>query len=98
MKPYKYVIIGGGLAGGRAGDGIRKVDMEGAIALVTGEHHMPYERPPLSKGYLTGKEGLDHVYLKENAYYAALLRHRLRTTLRSSRACARPKWIPPRAA
>ena len=70
MKPYKYVIIGGGLAGGRAGDGIRKVDMEGAIALVTGEHHMPYERPPLSKGYLTGKEGLDHVYLKEDTYYA----------------------------
>jgi NADPH-dependent 2,4-dienoyl-CoA reductase/sulfur reductase-like enzyme len=70
MKPYKYVIIGGGLAGGRAGDGIRKVDMEGTIALVTGEHHMPYERPPLSKGYLTGREGLDHVYLKEDAYYA----------------------------
>jgi 3-phenylpropionate/trans-cinnamate dioxygenase ferredoxin reductase subunit len=70
MKPYKYVIIGGGLAGGRAGDGIRKVDTEGTIALVTGEHHMPYERPPLSKGYLTGREGLDHVYLKEDAYYA----------------------------
>lgn len=70
MESYKYVIIGGGLAGGRAGDGIRKVDMEGTVALVTGEHHMPYERPPLSKGYLTGKEGLDHVYLKEDAYYA----------------------------
>jgi 3-phenylpropionate/trans-cinnamate dioxygenase ferredoxin reductase subunit len=70
MKPYKYVIIGGGLAGGRAGDGIRKVDTEGTIALVTGERHMPYERPPLSKGYLTGREGLDHVYLKEDAYYA----------------------------
>jgi 3-phenylpropionate/trans-cinnamate dioxygenase ferredoxin reductase subunit len=70
MKPYKYVIIGGGLAGGRAGDGIRKVDTEGTIALVTAEHHMPYERPPLSKGYLTGREGLDHVYLKEDAYYA----------------------------
>jgi NAD(P)H-nitrite reductase large subunit len=70
MRSYKYVIVGGGLAGGRAGDGIRKVDTEGTIVLVTGEHHMPYERPPLSKGYLTGKEGLDHVYLKEDAYYA----------------------------
>ena len=69
MEAYKYVIVGGGLAGQRAGDGIRKVDTEGAIALVTGERYMPYERPPLSKGYLTGKKGLDHVYLKEDAYY-----------------------------
>jgi 3-phenylpropionate/trans-cinnamate dioxygenase ferredoxin reductase subunit len=70
MRSYKYLIIGGGLAGGRAGDGIRSVDAEGTIALVTQEQHMPYQRPPLSKGYLTGKEGLDHVYLREDAHYA----------------------------
>ena len=57
MQSYEYVIIGGGLAGQRAGDGIRKVDAEGTVALVTAEPHMPYERPPLSKGYLTGKKG-----------------------------------------
>ena len=38
MRSYKYVIIGGGLAGQRAGDGIRKVDTEGTVALVTREH------------------------------------------------------------
>ncbi len=70
MQSYEYVIIGGGLAGQRAGDGIRKVDAEGTIALVTAEPHMPYERPPLSKGYLTGTKGLDRVYLKEDDYYA----------------------------
>lgn len=70
MKSYKYLIIGGGLAGQRAGDGIRKVDTEGTLALLTSERHMPYQRPPLSKDYLVGKEGLDHVYLKEEAYYA----------------------------
>lgn len=70
MQSYEYVIIGGGLAGQQAGDGIRKVDAEGTVALVTAEPHMPYERPPLSKGYLTGKKGLDRVYLKEDAYYA----------------------------
>jgi len=69
VQPYKYVIIGGGLAGQRAGDGIRQVDAEGTVALVTAEHHMPYERPPLSKGYLTGQKGLDRVYLKEDDYY-----------------------------
>jgi 3-phenylpropionate/trans-cinnamate dioxygenase ferredoxin reductase subunit len=70
MQSYRYVIIGGGLAGQRAGDGIRKMDAEGTVALITEEPHMPYERPPLSKGYLTGKKGLDRVYLKEDDYYA----------------------------
>ena len=69
MQSYNYVIIGGGLAGQRAGDGIRKVDPEGTVALVTEEQHLPYERPPLSKGYLTGTKGLGRVYLKEEEYY-----------------------------
>lgn len=69
MATYTYVIIGGGLAGQRAAQGIRKVDTEGTVALVTQEPHMPYERPPLSKGYLTGDEGLDAVYLKDDAWY-----------------------------
>jgi NADPH-dependent 2,4-dienoyl-CoA reductase/sulfur reductase-like enzyme len=64
------VVIGGGLAGGRACDGIRKVDIEGSIAVVTDEPHRPYQRPPLSKGYLTGKQGLGKVYLKEKDHYA----------------------------
>lgn len=66
----KYVIIGGGMAGGRACQGIRRIDAEGSVVLVTAERHMPYERPPLSKGYLMRKQGLDKVYLKEDAYYA----------------------------
>jgi 3-phenylpropionate/trans-cinnamate dioxygenase ferredoxin reductase subunit len=70
MPEYKYVIIGGGMAGGRACEGIRKVDTERNVALVTEESHRPYERPPLSKGYLVGKQGLDKVYLKEVSYYA----------------------------
>jgi NADPH-dependent 2,4-dienoyl-CoA reductase/sulfur reductase-like enzyme len=71
MVSYKYVVIGGGLAGGRGAENIRKIDAGGSIALVTAEPHLPYERPPLSKGYLTGKKGLDRVYLKKDvAYYA----------------------------
>ena len=70
MNTYRYVIVGGGIAAGRAADGIRKLDAEGSIALVCAEAHPPYQRPPLSKGYLTGSEGLDHVYLKEATAYA----------------------------
>lgn len=69
MEKYRYVIIGGGLAGQRACDGIRNVDTEGNIALVCAEAHLPYERPALSKGYLTGQEGLEHVLIKGEDYY-----------------------------
>ena len=66
----RYLIIGGGVVGGRACQGIRKVDMEGRVAVIAGEKHLPYQRPPLSKGYLMGKHGLDRVYIKDAAFYA----------------------------
>jgi NADPH-dependent 2,4-dienoyl-CoA reductase/sulfur reductase-like enzyme len=69
MTAYTYIIVGGGLAGQRAAQGIRKVDTEGTSALITAEPHVPYERPPLSKGYLMGKEGLDAAYLQDEAWY-----------------------------
>lgn len=70
MDLYKYIIIGGGIAGGRACQGIRKTDAAGSMALIAGENHVPYHRPPLSKGFLTGKEGLDRVYVKDDSFYA----------------------------
>jgi NADPH-dependent 2,4-dienoyl-CoA reductase/sulfur reductase-like enzyme len=69
MKEYQYIIIGGGLAGQRGAQGIRKIDTNGTVALVTAESHSPYERPPLSKGYLVGEEGLDAVILKGEDWY-----------------------------
>ena len=50
MEQYQYVIVGGGLAGARAVQGIRKNDAQGSLALVSAEAHLPYERPGLSKG------------------------------------------------
>ncbi|MGI5837839.1 MAG: NAD(P)/FAD-dependent oxidoreductase [Chloroflexota bacterium] len=69
MKSYQYLIVGGGIAGGRAIDGIRKLDQKGTVALVTRDAHPPYQKPPLSKGYLVGTEGLDQLYLKDVVYY-----------------------------
>ena len=69
MDAYRYVIIGGGQAGGSAAEAIRDVDPEGSLVLVTQEPHRPYQRPPLSKGYLQGEKGLEGVYLKDEAYY-----------------------------
>jgi len=52
---YKYVIVGGGLAGASAIEGIRARDPEGTILLLARENNSPYHRPPLSKDLWFGK-------------------------------------------
>ncbi|MBA2482930.1 MAG: FAD-dependent oxidoreductase [Nitrosomonas sp.] len=49
MKHHKYLIVGGGMAADSAVHGIRKIDQNGAIAMICEELHPPYDRPPLSK-------------------------------------------------
>jgi 3-phenylpropionate/trans-cinnamate dioxygenase ferredoxin reductase component len=55
MKQYKYLIIGGGLAGDAATKGIRELDTEGSIGLISMEPDPPYMRPNLSKGLWKGR-------------------------------------------
>ncbi len=69
MTFYNYVIIGGGLAGGKGVEGIRAVDELGSIALVTQEPHRPYHRPPLSKGYMLGQTEREGIYVQDADYY-----------------------------
>jgi len=56
MPDFKYVVIGGGMTGHAAAQGIRSVDAGGSIALLGDEPVGPYARPPLSKGLWTGQE------------------------------------------
>jgi NADPH-dependent 2,4-dienoyl-CoA reductase/sulfur reductase-like enzyme len=55
MRNYKYLIIGGGLAGDAATRGIRELDEEGSIGLISMEPDPPYMRPNLSKGLWKGR-------------------------------------------
>ena len=55
MKHYKYLIIGGGLAADAATRGIRELDTEGSIGLISKEPDPPYMRPNLSKGLWKGR-------------------------------------------
>ena len=55
MKHYKYLIIGGGLAGDGATRGIRELDTDGSIGLISMEPDPPYMRPNLSKGLWKGR-------------------------------------------
>jgi 3-phenylpropionate/trans-cinnamate dioxygenase ferredoxin reductase component len=54
MKHHKYLIIGGGIAADSAVHGIRKIDQDGAIAMICEERHPPYDRPPLTKALWKG--------------------------------------------
>jgi 3-phenylpropionate/trans-cinnamate dioxygenase ferredoxin reductase component len=55
MKQYKYLIIGGGLAGDGATQGIREHDKEGSIGMISMEPDPPYMRPDLSKKLWKGR-------------------------------------------
>ncbi|MFF5441081.1 NAD(P)/FAD-dependent oxidoreductase [Streptomyces achromogenes] len=65
-----FVIVGGGLAGAKAAETLRAEGFSGRVILICDERDHPYERPPLSKGYLLGKEERDSVFVHEPAWYA----------------------------
>lgn len=56
MPDFKYVVVGGGMTGHAAAQGIRSVDASGSLALIGEEPVAPYVRPPLTKGLWTGQE------------------------------------------
>jgi NADPH-dependent 2,4-dienoyl-CoA reductase/sulfur reductase-like enzyme len=64
MSHTPYLIIGGGMSGASAAAGIRELDTEGAIALVSIERDLPYERPPLSKKLWDGKRTIEQIFMK----------------------------------
>ncbi|MET8678525.1 FAD-dependent oxidoreductase [Streptomyces sp. NPDC004647] len=65
-----FVIVGGGLAGAKAAETLRSEGFTGRVILVCDERDHPYERPPLSKSYLTGAAERDSVFVHEPAWYA----------------------------
>jgi len=65
-----YVIVGASLAGAKAAETLRAEGFDGEIVLLGAEQERPYERPPLSKGYLLGKAERDSVYVHAPDWYA----------------------------
>jgi 3-phenylpropionate/trans-cinnamate dioxygenase ferredoxin reductase subunit len=61
MPQYKYLILGGGMTGDSAVKGIREIDKEGSIGLISNEKYPPYNRPPLTKDLWKGGE-LDKIW------------------------------------
>src|ERR1700760_2820381 len=65
-----YVIAGASLAGAKPAETLRDEGFDGDIVLIGAEHERPYERPPLSKGYLLGSDQRDSVYVHAAGWYA----------------------------
>lgn len=65
-----FVIVGGGLAGAKAAETLRAEGFTGRVILICDERDHPYERPPLSKGFLTGSQERHTVFVHEPAWYA----------------------------
>jgi 3-phenylpropionate/trans-cinnamate dioxygenase ferredoxin reductase subunit len=80
----RYVIIGAALAGAKTAQALREQGFEGQIVLIGQESTFPYERPELSKGYLTGKTERQKLFVHEAAWYAEnQVELRLDTTVRA---------------
>ena len=65
-----YVIVGASMAGAKAAETLREEGFGGSIVLLGEEQERPYERPPLSKGYLLGKDERSSIFVHEEGWYA----------------------------
>ena len=70
MKRSPMVIVGASLAGGTAAVALREQGFEGDLVLIGAERQLPYNRPPLSKGYLRGQDRFEDQLVKPASYYA----------------------------
>jgi len=70
MSRERIVIIGASLAGASAAAALREGGFDGELQLIGAESQLPYNRPPLSKGYLRGEERFEDQLVKPSGYYA----------------------------
>jgi 3-phenylpropionate/trans-cinnamate dioxygenase ferredoxin reductase subunit len=70
MTQPTVAIIGSGQAGLQVAVSLREQRYEGRVVLIGDEPHPPYQRPPLSKGYLLGEVGAQQVTLRPAAFFS----------------------------
>jgi NADPH-dependent 2,4-dienoyl-CoA reductase/sulfur reductase-like enzyme len=68
-EPEKIVIIGGGAAGFAAAQMLRRQGYQNSIVMLSSENALPYDRPNLSKDYLSGMIPFEYVPLKDESFY-----------------------------
>src|ERR1051325_3863737 len=86
MKHYKYLIVGGGLAGDAAARGIRELDTDGSIGMFSTELDPPYTRPNLSKGLWKGRP-IEKIWRNTESMNVELILNRKVTELDVQKKC-----------
>ena len=88
----RVVIVGASLAGATAAATLRDEGFDGEIRLIGAEAQLPYNRPPLSKGYLRREDSFDSQLVKPAEYYSE---QRIELTLgtRATALDARQKFV-----
>lgn len=66
----QVVIVGGGVGAAAVVEALRNEAYQGSIVQVSDENVLPYDRPPLSKGYLSGEVTADNIRLHPQDWYA----------------------------
>ena len=66
----KFTIVGGGMVAGYAAKQLVDMGMKpGELVIISSDSYLPYERPPLSKGFLAGKDSADSIGISPEAFY-----------------------------
>jgi NADPH-dependent 2,4-dienoyl-CoA reductase/sulfur reductase-like enzyme len=70
MNKSKYLILGGGMVAGYAAKAMGERGLKpGELSIVSSDNAVPYERPPLSKGFLAGKDDEDKIRINPEDFY-----------------------------
>ena len=70
MATSRVVVVGAGHGGFQIAASLRQGGFDGEVVLIGDEPHLPYQRPPLSKDYLSGKIGLDLLLMRPEQFFA----------------------------
>jgi NADPH-dependent 2,4-dienoyl-CoA reductase/sulfur reductase-like enzyme len=72
MTKSKYLILGGGMVAGYAAQELVKQGLKpGELTIVSADSAPPYERPPLSKGFLAGRDDEAKIWINPEEFYAS---------------------------
>ncbi|HXQ36334.1 MAG TPA: hypothetical protein VN843_20140, partial [Anaerolineales bacterium] len=70
MTSSKYIVLGGGMVAGYAAKELANRGLgRGELLILSADDALPYERPPLSKGFLSGKEHEAGILINNSEWY-----------------------------
>jgi len=70
MDRRRLVILGGGMVAGYAAQQMVEMELpQGELAIISADDHLPYERPPLSKGFLAGRDNEEGIRINTDEFY-----------------------------